>query len=103
MNDMKLRGASPTLAPLVNRLDALLMVLKTCKGRQCTHPWESLFPAGQVGSLSDALDPQYDDYFEHELERVRFDRCEKGYIIESEGPLWNAKFAYPMNEEMAFD
>ena len=103
LKEVEFRRASSILTPLVNRLDALLMVLKTCKGRQCTHPWESLFPTGQVRCLSDALEPQYDHYFEQQLERVRFDRCEKGYIVESEGPMWDKKFAYAMNEEIAFD
>lgn len=92
-----------TLAPLIHRLDALLMVLKTCKGRQCTHPWETLFPEGNVKSLSDALDVEYDNYFNKELERVRFDRCEKGYIAESEGPMWKDQVAYFMTEETAYE
>lgn len=96
------RNAS-TLSPLVYRLDALLMVLKTCDGRQCTHPWESLFPGGGVHSLSDALNPQYDEFFQQSIERVRFQKCERGYIAESEGPMWSEKFAYAMTEEMAYD
>lgn len=92
-----------TLTPLIHRLDALLMVLKTCEARQCTHPWESLFPEGEVRCLSDALNVKYDHYFASKLERVRFDRCEKGYIAESEGPMWNEKYAYAMTEEMAYD
>ena len=51
------------LHQLINRLDALLMVLKTCRGRQCTHPWETLFPHGDVKILSDALDHRYDAFF----------------------------------------
>lgn len=86
---------------LVHRLDSLLMVLKTCIGRQCTHPWESLFPSGEVKSLSDALDSQYDDFFEQRVARVHFDKCERGYIAESEGPMWDEKYAYPMIHEVA--
>ena len=80
-----------TLKNLAHRLDALLMVLKTCKGRQCTHPWEALFPATQVATLADALDPRLDDFFEAKVSRVNFERCEKGYIAESEGPMWDGK------------
>ena len=79
------------------------MVLKTCEGRQCTHPWESLFPAGDVHSLSDSLHPDFDQFFEQRMERVRFEKCEKGYIPESEGPVWNNKKAYFMTEEMTHD
>lgn len=89
------------LSSLVHRLDSLLMVLKTCIGRQCTHPWESLFPSGEVTSLSDALDPRYDDFFAERVARVHFDQCERGYIAESEGPMWDEKYAYPMFDEVA--
>ncbi|EME40308.1 hypothetical protein DOTSEDRAFT_66113 [Dothistroma septosporum NZE10] len=79
-------GAVPA-SKLLHRLDALLMVLKTCKGRECTHPWEVLHPKGDVHDLHDAVNPQYDHFYEHEQQRVKFDRCEKGYNLESEGPL----------------
>ncbi|KIW77304.1 hypothetical protein Z517_09750 [Fonsecaea pedrosoi CBS 271.37] len=75
-----------TLQHLISRLDSLVMVLKTCKGRTCTHPWETLHPHGEVGNLQDALDARYDDFYELQQERVRFEKCEKGYILESEGP-----------------
>ncbi|OAP55881.1 hypothetical protein AYL99_10033 [Fonsecaea erecta] len=78
--------ATTTLRHLISRLDALVMVLKTCKARTCTHPWETLHPDGDVDNLQDALAARYDDFYELQQERVRFDRCEKGYILESEGP-----------------
>lgn len=79
------------------------MVLKTCVGRQCTHPWNSLFPSGGVHSLMDALEPEFDDFFREEVSRVKFDRCEKGYIAESEGAMWNEKQVYGMTDEMAYE
>lgn len=87
---------------LVNRLDALLLVLKTCKGQQCTRPWLSLFPGGEVNSLRDALDVKFDGFFESRVERVQFSKCEKGYIAESEGPVWDERQMYLMTEEMAY-
>ena len=71
-----------------SRLDALLAVLKTCKGRACTHPWSVLHPANDVSDLHDALDARFDEYYEVRLQdqRVHFTKCEKGYIAESEGP-----------------
>jgi len=74
---------------LVQRLDALLMVLKTCKGRQCTHPWEQLHPTRDVSSLRDALAPRFDAFYAHEVARVAFDQCEQAYVLESEGPIWD--------------
>ncbi|KAH7313784.1 alkaline-phosphatase-like protein [Stachybotrys elegans] len=73
------------LTLLTNRLDALMMVLKSCKEESCISPWQSLHPDGNVGSLTDALDHQYDDFYERQT-KVSYTRCERGYIIESEGP-----------------
>lgn len=72
---------------VVDRLDALLMVLKTCKASACTHPWKVLHPTGDVTSLKEALHPDFDEFYEVQQQRVKFDKCEKGYILESEGPV----------------
>jgi arylsulfatase A-like enzyme len=91
------------LSRLVHRLDALLMVLKTCTGRRCTHPWATIFPSGEVENLMDALDESFDEFFETRIEKVKFESCEKGYIPESEGPVWDSNQVYGMFEEMAFE
>jgi len=83
---------STTLYHLLSRLDSLVLVLKTCKSRTCTHPWEVLHPSGNVKNLHDALNSRYDHFYEIQQERVRFEKCEKGYILDSEGPR-NAKSA----------
>ncbi len=82
-----------TLHALLARLDSLLLVLKTCKARACTHPWEVLHPAGDVRDLHDALRPEYDDFYETQQDRVSFSKCEKGYILESEGPTGIKSYA----------
>lgn len=61
----------PTLARLQTRLDALLLVLKTCVGDVCRSPWRSVFPDGSVSSLADALDRDFDSFFEA-LPRVKY-------------------------------
>jgi N-acetylglucosamine-6-sulfatase len=96
--------AIPTL---MTRLDALLVVLKTCRSRQCTHPWEVLHPPppssggsrlensvgegdgevhyfGDIQTLGEALDPKFDAYYASKG-RVRWERCEEAYVRESEG------------------
>ena len=88
---------------LVYRLDALLMVLKTCVGHQCTQPWGTLFPNGEVKDLSDAVDSTYDEFFETKVERVAFEKCERGYIAEFEGPVWDKSQVYGMVHEMSID
>lgn len=67
------------------RLDTLILVLKSCKGSVCVKPWESLHPQGNVQSLPDALASRFDTFYTTQ-QRVRFNRCEAGYIIDSEGP-----------------
>ena len=71
---------------VIARLDSLVLVLKSCKGRACTHPWEVLHPEGGVADLHGALKVEYDDFYGREQSRVEFSRCEKGYIIDAEGP-----------------
>ncbi|EIN14555.1 Arylsulphatase [Punctularia strigosozonata HHB-11173 SS5] len=77
----------PGRSVLLPRLDALLLVLKSCVGNACINPWKSLHPTGEVRSLEDALKPQYNAYYT-QLPRVEFTSCEIGYIIEAEGPQW---------------
>lgn len=74
---------------VIARLDALLFVLKSCKGTVCTEPWRALHPHGNVGDLHQALLEPYDDFYETEQAKVSYSRCEMGYIIESEGPQFD--------------
>ncbi|KAG6853235.1 hypothetical protein C0991_005822 [Blastosporella zonata] len=67
------------------RLDALLLVLKSCKAATCIKPWDVLHPDGSVQSLHDALNPIYDEFYTKQY-KVTFDRCEYGYILDAEGP-----------------
>lgn len=70
---------------VIHRLDALLMVLKSCTGETCAEPWKVLHPQGDVASLSDALTVHFDAFYEEQV-KVSFNRCELGYIIDAEGP-----------------
>lgn len=88
--DELLAGGQPTILGLsldkvIPRLDALLLVLKSCKGSSCSQPWASLHPWGDVGSLKNALAPEYDDFYERQT-KVEYSRCEMGYIVDAEGP-----------------
>ena len=74
------------LSLLVSHLDALMMVLKSCKADSCLLPWHQLHPEGNVNSFADALDTSYDAFY-HAQPRVSFSACELGYIPESEGPM----------------
>ncbi|KAL2891026.1 Arylsulfatase [Ceratocystis lukuohia] len=75
-------SAKPTLfsvpiQKLVERLDALLLVLKSCQGRTCVEPWKSLHPQGNVQKLGDALSPRFDQFYADQV-RVKYDHCESG-------------------------
>ncbi|KAK7752482.1 hypothetical protein SLS62_005635 [Diatrype stigma] len=77
------------------RLDSLLFVLKSCKGRTCIEPWRALHPAGDVQSLDDALLNRFDQFYQHEQTQVQFEHCAMGYLLEAEGPQFEKDgFAY---------
>ncbi|KAG0646727.1 Arylsulfatase [Hyphodiscus hymeniophilus] len=78
------------IAKVVARLDSLLFVLKSCKGPTCREPWQTLHPKGDVLTLRDALAPRFDRFYEVEQRRVEYNFCSNGYIVEAEGPMWEA-------------
>ncbi|MCJ1307627.1 hypothetical protein MMC25_001274 [Agyrium rufum] len=73
------------LHAVISRLDALLLVLKSCKAISCRLPWKTLHPNGKVNSLQDALNPAYDSFYASQP-KVAYSSCEPGYIIIAEGP-----------------
>lgn len=62
---------SSDIARLHTRLDALLLVLKTCAGDSCRYPWSTMFTNGKVKNIKDAMKKEYDDYFKS-LPDVRY-------------------------------
>ncbi|KAI9704560.1 MAG: hypothetical protein M1820_005473 [Bogoriella megaspora] len=70
---------------VVGRLDSLLMVLKSCKARDCHEPWLVLHPDGDVRTLRPALHSKFDTFYEGQS-KVSFSSCEMGYLIDAEGP-----------------
>jgi arylsulfatase len=74
-----------SLEQVRNRLDALLLVVKSCKGTTCSSPWTALHPLDDVTSLTDALDPKFDTFYHHQP-KVSYSECSLGYIVDLEGP-----------------
>ena len=72
---------------VTQRLDALVLVLKTCSGASCRKPWEEIHKDGKVESLKDAMDVQYDGYYQ-QLPNTSFTNCALGYLEEFEGAQW---------------
>ncbi|KAI3393391.1 hypothetical protein diail_4320 [Diaporthe ilicicola] len=62
-------STDPDLVRLKSRLNALLMVMKSCETDACRDPWGVIQPQGasgnatKVSSLAQALDPMFDDFF----------------------------------------
>ncbi|KAE8358950.1 Arylsulphatase [Aspergillus caelatus] len=67
------------LDKVVSRLDTLLLVLKSCKGAECTLPWETIHPDKTVTTLSEALDSKYDEFYAAQPD-ISFSSCELGYL-----------------------
>ena len=68
------------------------MVTKSCKGRTCVDPWSVLHCTGDVRTLADALRADFDGFQAGVSEKVGFEKCELGYILECEGPQTLASF-----------
>ncbi|KUI64363.1 Arylsulfatase [Cytospora mali] len=74
---------------VVNRLNALLMVTKSCEQDRCREPWSWLKPddSTTLVSLAQAMDPAYDDFFAN-FQKVKFDTCLSVQKAENEGPYF---------------
>lgn len=84
---------------LIHRLDALVLVLKTCSGEECRSPWKQLHTNGQVTNLLEALDPKWDNFYRNSyaVAKVGWVECYGGlskessstlYSIANERPVW---------------
>lgn len=79
-----------TIDQLLARLDALLLVLKSCTADECRFPWKQLHPHSgktRVMTLVDALEFQHDAFYNAQP-RVAFTECSLGQLLELEGPMW---------------
>ncbi|KAG7094661.1 hypothetical protein E1B28_005484 [Marasmius oreades] len=89
--------SSPHTTRVASRLDALLIVLKTCVGETCRDPWKAFnvpgFSYSYSGSLSGALDPRYDAYFDS-MPRFAYNECRFGYLEDIESPTWSDDLAF---------
>lgn len=67
------------------RLDTLLMVTKSCKGEVCVKPWPMIHPSGDVQTLKQALNPEFNEFYALQP-KISFDACALGYFPNLEGP-----------------
>lgn len=78
---------------LIDRLNALLLVAKSCEGGTCRQPWRFLQPDNatangtlEILSLQQAMDPRYDDFFQS-FPRFAFKECLQVQSIANERPF----------------
>ncbi|KAI8073302.1 alkaline-phosphatase-like protein [Gongronella butleri] len=77
---------------LASRLDALLLVLKSCRAGTCRDPWSALHPNEfNVQSLSDALDAKFDGHYE-QFRSVSFNECLLYQDESNEQPIFGEHF-----------
>ncbi|KAI0146388.1 arylsulfatase [Xylariaceae sp. FL1272] len=81
-------------ARLVNRLNALLMVTKSCEQNSCRDPWALLQPKVGEGtvrltSLTQAMNGTYDSFFA-DFQKVSFDTCLAVQLESNETPYFPA-------------
>ncbi|KAK5173343.1 uncharacterized protein LTR77_002024 [Saxophila tyrrhenica] len=70
---------------LFHRLEALLMVLKSCKMDSCRDPWATLFPGGEVVDIRGAMNSTYDAFFKDQP-KISYSSCIDGHVVAEEGP-----------------
>lgn len=80
------------IGKVLTRLNGLMMVLKSCKGKDCIYPWNVIHPQDDVSTIREAMDPKFDDFYEDEMPQVSYDHCTQGYYVELEGPQIPAVF-----------
>ncbi|KAI0398159.1 arylsulfatase [Xylariaceae sp. FL0594] len=85
-------AAEAEYARVVNRLDALLMVTKSCERGSCRDPWSLLKPPttgddGILISLTQALDRKYDAFFQS-FAKVSMDACLAVQLDSNETPYF---------------
>jgi N-acetylglucosamine-6-sulfatase len=81
---------------VANRLNALLMVTKSCEGDRCRDPWGQLDPGDGTAlvSLAQAMDARYDGFFGG-FEKVQFDTCKNVQLTDNEAPYFPKLAALP--------
>ncbi|KAK8135137.1 hypothetical protein PG984_007149 [Apiospora sp. TS-2023a] len=77
---------------LINRLNSILMVTKSCTKDSCRDPWSALQPPDAqtpIQSLTAAMAPEYDAFYEA-FPKVHFGKCMQYQDEANEQPFWPA-------------
>lgn len=87
-------AANPEYGAVLNRLNALLLVTKSCAEGSCRDPW-AVFepPAGdRIATMAEAMDARHDEFFAS-FPRVHFNECMQYQDIANEAPFFPAAAA----------
>lgn len=85
-------STDPFLMRVKSRLNALLLVTKSCAEQTCRDPWSVLQPCNlpsgrQIRCLQDALNPDFDDFFAS-FPSVTIDECLPYQLAANEGSFY---------------
>ncbi|KAI1846284.1 hypothetical protein JX265_010871 [Neoarthrinium moseri] len=94
-------STDPAIQRVKSRLNALLMVMKSCETETCRNPWNVIQPpkpntarsCHAVSSLGDALDPAYDDFFAT-IPEVNIAECVQYQYAPNETPFYPPEAQY---------
>ncbi|KAF7347125.1 Arylsulfatase [Mycena venus] len=79
-------GKSYSVKKVRDRLDGLVQAVKKCENGACIKPWSTLHMNGNVTTLADAMNTEFDDYYDS-LAKMKYDTCYPYYNAAAEGPV----------------
>ncbi|RSL54646.1 hypothetical protein CEP53_007378 [Fusarium sp. AF-6] len=88
-------STDPHIQRVKSRLNALLLVTKSCAEASCRDPWSVIQPPRQrrgkkVKTLDDAMDPAFDDFYSS-FPLVNIEECLTYQLAKNEGPFYPPK------------
>ncbi|POS75657.1 arylsulfatase [Diaporthe helianthi] len=97
-------STDPEVLRVMSRLNALLMVMKSCETDACRHPWGVIQPPRLTGinitvsTLAQALDPAYDEFFAS-IPAVTIAECMQYQFAANEIPYYPPEAQYGLGLE----
>ncbi|KAL0934496.1 arylsulfatase precursor [Colletotrichum truncatum] len=95
-----INSTSPSIQRLLTRLNAVLLVTKSCTQGTCRDPWTVLQPPDsttRIASLQEALSPSFDPFFSS-LPEIRFKECMQYQYAPNEEPFYPPGAADKLSE-----
>ncbi|RFN43346.1 putative arylsulfatase protein [Fusarium flagelliforme] len=93
-------STDPYYKRVMSRLNAVILVTKSCEQDSCRDPWLALQPAKgykQITNLDQAMDQSLDGWFAS-FPKVHFSKCTDYQIASAEVPFWPASAQYGLGQ-----